>query len=420
MTGMVHSPTSRFNPVTLIFLKIFVMGLAGIPAAYLFDRESFDSIFANKLSDPRFISISLAAIIYSVVIMGTLYYGLGLRRKIVSYCRRDIILLDQNQYRWIWMLTFALVLICIGYLFVQTGGRHPALSALHSSYKDIMLMRRGVGESVNMNVYNLGFKFLLPFNMILALFFLKNRTVYLILSAALFIVMGTFILEKSPVVSIIIMLVMFQLLMSGLSMKRLIFYALFAVLLISSMYFLTRFASNLSSLSSGLSRRILYGEISDLPYYFEAFSETKISPLELLPPYVARLFGQDDSQSASRSIMEYTNPSAVKLGTAGVANSFFVGEAFAVAGIWGVVLSPFLIILNLGFFIFLFSKLRKNIFFVFLFAWLLYKTFEGVFGGISYFTFSGLHMTLLFLLYLCLSAAFVKRVKKNRRGLADA
>jgi hypothetical protein len=110
--------------------------------------------------------------------------------------------------------------------------------------------------------------------------------------------------------------------------------------------------------------------------------------------------------------MEYTNPAAAAQCTVGVANSFFIGEAYAVAGYIGVILSPFIVMANLTFFVYLFSRLKKNTFFIFLFAWFLFKTFDGIFGGISYFTFSGLHIILLCVLYYLFIYTFIKNTKK--------
>ena len=181
------------------------------------------------------------------------------------------------------------------------------------------------------------------------------------------------------------------------------------------MYFLTKFATNIPSLFTGIARRIFYGQISDLPHYFELFSNNNISFSSLLPPYIANLFGIEGIKSASHLVMECTNPVAASLGTVGVANSFFIGEAYAVAGDMGVILSPFIIMANLTFFVYLFSGLKKNIFFVFLFSWFLFRIFDGIFGGISYFTFSGLHIILLCVLYYLFSYTFVKNAKKLRR-----
>lgn len=404
---------NRLNPISLIFLEILVLGVVGIPFAYLFDRSGYEENFTAKLGSGRFMGIAFASIIYAVLVMAFLYRGLGLKRKIASYMCDEMIPMTTSRMHWLWFITFGLSLLCFLYVLIQLGGHHPALEALRSDYFGIKVLRREVGQSINMNVFNFGLKFILPLNLILALFFLRKRLILLISSIALFLIMSTLILEKGQIVSVMILVIFFRMLMSPPPLKKLFLYVLIGLVLISFMYFLTKFAANLSSLSQGLTNRIFYGQIADLPSYFEVFADKQISPVSLLPPYMTRLWGRGDIKPAARLVMEEVNPEAVKLGTAGVANSFFVGEAFAVGGVIGVLVSPFLVLANLWLFVYLFCAMKKNILFVFLFSWFLFKTFDGVFGGISYFVFSGLHLVLLFLFYYLLSYAFVKFSRRS-------
>ena len=406
---------TKINPISLILLKIVVMGLISIPFAYLFDKGSYFYYFTQKLASEKFILISYLYTSYALLVMAVLYYGLGLKRKIRVYINKEIVNLTKHHYELVWVITFVLAFACFTYIFIQTGGRHPALEAIKSDYSAIKVLRHNISLAVNMNIYNIGFKFLLPVNIIISLFFLRRRILSLI-SLLLFVLMSTFVLEKGGIVSTIILIIFVRMLISEIPFKKFLQYGSISLLLISVMYFLTRFATSISSLFTGITKRIFYGQISDLPHYFELFSKYKISFSALLPPYMANLFGIEGIKSASRLVMESTNPAAVSLGTAGVANSFFVGEAYAVAGHIGVILSPFLVMANLAFFVYLFSGLKKNVFLIFLFAWFLFKTFEGIFGGISYFTFSGLHIILLSLFYYLFSYTFIKNAKKIEKG----
>ena len=406
----------KINPINLILLKVIIMGLIGIPFAYCFDKGGYALYFTQNLSSENSILISFFYTLYAFMVMVFLYYGLGLKRKTKIYMNKKITHLTKRNYQWVWLVTFLLAFACFAYIFVQAGGRHPALSALGSDYTGIKVMRHNISLALNMNIYNIGFKFFLPINIIISLFFLRRRLLSLI-SLLLFVLMSTFVLEKAPIVSVIILIVIFRLLFSKVPFKKLLNYGLISLFLISAMYFLTKFATNISSLFAEITRRIFYGQISDLPHYFELFSNYKISFSSLLPPYITKLFGNEGIISASRLVMEHIHPVAASEGTVGVANTFFVGEAYAVAGHMGVILSPFIVMANLAFFVYLFSGLKKNIFFVFLFSWFLFKTFDGIFGGISYFTFSGIHIILLSLFYYLFSYTFVKNAKDIKKKL---
>lgn len=404
-------PKININPVNLILLKIVIMGLLSIPFAYLLDKGAYSYYFTRKLGNENFILISYLYTFYAFMVMAILYYVLGLKRKIKVYMNKKAVHLAKHHYEWAWLITFVLASACFAYILIQTGGRHPAFEALRSDYSGIQVLRHNISLTVNMNVYNLGFKFFLAINIIIALFFLRKRYLSLI-SLLLFALMSTFALEKGLIVSTIILIVFCRILISEIPFKKLLYYGFISLFLISGMYLLTKFATSFPSLFTGIIRRMFYGQISDLPHYFELFSNNNISFSSLLPPYIANLFGIEGIKPASRLVMEYTNPAAAAQGTVGVANSFFIGEAYAVAGYIGVILSPFIVMANLTFFVYLFSRLKKNIFFIFLFAWFLFKTFDGIFGGISYFTFSGLHIILLCVLYYLFIYTFIKNTKK--------
>jgi len=413
------SPSSRsaLNPVSLILLKILVMGMLGIPFAYFFDPTNYVFRFAGKLSSESSVLKAYLAALYGFFVMAVLYYGLGLKKKMARYRAKEMVHLKASSYHWLWSVTFFLAAACFVFVFIQARGRHPALAALRADAFEIKAIRYQVGTSIQMTVFNFGLKFLIPLNMITALFFMKKR-LFFFASILLFLLMGTFVLEKSPIVSLIVILIFFKMLMSGFSTKQFVFYGTVAFFLLSLMYFITKFATDVPSLFASMTPRIFYGQISDLPAYFDLFSQRRIGAQALLPPYLTGVLGLKTA-SASSLVMAYTNPEAVSQEIAGVANSFFVGEAYAIGGILGVAASPFVVMANLGFFIYFFSRLKKNIFFLFLFSWFLFKTFDGVFGGISYFTFSGFHLVLLLLFYFFLSLTFVKQAKRLKTAGLD-
>lgn len=387
------------------------MGLIGIPFAYLFDKGGYVYYFTRKLDNENFILISYLYTLYAFLVIVILYYGFGLKKKMRVYIDKKIVHLAKHHYELAWLITLIFTFACFVYIFIQTGGRHPALEAIRSDYFQIQVLRENVSSAINMNIYNLGFKFFLPINIIISLFFLRRLFLFL-LSLLLFVLLSTFGLEKGLIVSTIILIIFFRILISEIPFKKLLQYGLISLFLISVMYFLTKFAISIPSLFSGIARRIFYGQVMNLPHYFELFSNQKISFSCLLPPYIANLFGIEGIKASSRLVMEHIDPVAVSQGMAGVANSFFIGEAYAFAGHIGVILSPFIVMANLTFFVYFFSRLKKNIFFIFLFAWFLFKTFNGISSGISYFTFSGMHIILLSVFYYMFSYTFVKNAKK--------
>src|SRR6185369_5793948 len=108
-----------------------------------------------------------------------------------------------------------------------------------------------------------------------------------------------------------------------------------------------------------------------LPYYFILFEHDQQPPYTLLPPYMQSALGRT-VDSPGRKIMIYIEPSAALEGVAGNVPSFFVGEAYAIAGNWGVVLAPLLAALELWLVAACFAALPKNPITLTIYAWLLF------------------------------------------------
>jgi hypothetical protein len=122
----------------------------------------------------------------------------------------------------------------------------------------------------------------------------------------------------------------------------------------------------------------------------------------------------DITFNASTGHLEFTRPNVNRgekawyTSVAGVANTFFTGEAFAWAGYPGVILSPFIVMAHLAFYIYLFKRIKKTWLTVYVFSFFLYKVFIGIFGGISYFIFSSMHIILIALLMLLVSWRYLE------------
>jgi hypothetical protein len=193
-------------------------------------------------------------------------------------------------------------------------------------------------------------------------------------------------------------------LFSPVYLLKVLKYFVVMMLLIILLFSATKYTTfGLSSLWNYVGVRILYGQVQDLPYYFKAFSDEKVNIRALMPSYVVK-----NQESAARVVGAYSIKKIYSrekevrsyLGVVGDANTFFTGEAYAWGGYLGVISSPLIVMANLVFFIYLFSKTKKTWFSVYIFSFLLYKVFIGIFGGISYFIFSSIHIVLMAFLLL--------------------
>jgi hypothetical protein len=386
------------NPLGLAFLKLLLMSLVGVPLAAIVDPGgSFFYLVGGRSQE--YIGPAYAWSWYTFVVLLGLTIGFGLNRRMTAYQLRPVVGFGRSDYLRIWSLALAGTLACAAVLFVQSGFTHPGLGAWGLSEMDVAQRRIEVWENVNQNVYNLGVHLFGALALVVSGFFLRSKGLFA-LSVVVFLLLATFSLAKSPVADTVVELAFVYLVLRRPSWRAIPLVAGGILLALIGMAWLTRWATG-SNLAVALGVRIVWGQIADLPHYFNLFAHDRVGFAALLPPYIQNLFGAVEP-SPSRLVMEFSNPEAVRLGIAGVANTLFIGEAYAFAGIPGVVLSPVLVAAHYAFVIWLFGKLRKDVFTVFLFGYLLDRMTSALFAGISSFVFSAMHIVLGAFLWIVL------------------
>jgi hypothetical protein len=398
----------NISPLTVLFAEIFFLAITGGTLIIIFYPEGMGYIYYDK----GYPFISYLSILYASLVLGAISFGFSLQKRLLAYATRNCLTPSTSIFLLCWCFTFFSAFGCFMLVFVQSGMEHPMISALRSeNVFQIATIRSDITKAIDMGVYNLGLLFLLPLNLIISVFLLRK----ILLSIASFILLfllGTFTLAKAPLAYVLIFVLIFRTVYSPLYLRGAISYLSLIILSLILLFVCTGYAVfNIQSVVKNIGDRILYGQILDLPYYFEVFSKDKVGLKSLMPPYIV-----GDQKSPARIVAEYSvkkrflckpldnkEEEAVYARVAGVANTFFTGEAFAWAGYLGVILSPFIIMAHVAFFIYLFGKVRKTWFSVYLFSFFLYKVCIGIIGGISYFIFSSIHIVLIAFLLLLIS-----------------
>jgi len=403
----------RLHPLMLIFAEILIIGIVGGLILFIFQPRGIGYLPYEE----DYSLIAYLSILYSTLVIGGISYKIGLPRKLLFYAESDYVMPSDSILLSFWNVSFFLTLGCLVWLFVQADMRHPLLSALgQDNVLQVAVLRSEILKKIDMRIYNLGLIFFQPLNLIISIFLL--RSVFLsIASLSLLFLLGTFTLAKAPIIYILIFAFIFRMLFSPLYFRNALKYLGIISLSLILLFISTKYATfNSRSIVKNIGGRILYGEISELPYYFEIFSIEKVNIKSLMPPY---LVGKQ--KPAARIVAEYsvdkkfsalpggdTGEKALYARVAGVANTFFTGEAFAWAGYPGVILSPFIVMAHLAFYIYLFKRIKKTWLTVYVFSFFLYKVFIGSFGGISYFIFSSMHIILIALLMLLVSWRYLE------------
>jgi hypothetical protein len=289
---------TRLHPLILIFAEIFVIGIVGGLVILVFYPEGVGYIYYGI----GYSLIAYLSIVYSSFVIGTISYKAGFQKKILSYAERECVIPITSFLLLLWCVTFFLSLGCLIWIFVQAGMRHPMISAIGSyNIVEIATLRSTIVKTINMQVYNLGFIFILPLNLVISVFLIR-RIWLSIASVSLFLALGSFTLAKAPVVYFLAFVFIFRTLFSPFDLRNSLKYLTIIILSVVLIFVFTKSAGfNIRSIVKDIGSRILYGDILELPYYFEIFSNDRVNIKSLMPPYLV-----GDKKSAARIVAEYS------------------------------------------------------------------------------------------------------------------
>jgi len=374
----------------ILFLKILMLQVIGAPFAYLFDSQGWFFNYASMV-DKEYMIRSYLWSIYAVGIFAVSYFFTGSHKLVKQYQKRQVVFYSKSYLTKVWLISFAAGLVITLILLVQNDFVVPGFAAFGRSYREFLEIRMATQSRINVNLLNLGTSLFLVLSLSIALFFIKRPTIIL-LTIGQAVLLCAFSLEKATISDVVFSLMIFYFLYKRPSLMILFKGMIIFICAICLMYILSKTATSIEVMALAIFRRIIYGQFLALPFYFASFAGQKMGYFPLLPPYVQNLFGGIEN-SPARVVMEnYINPQGVIEGIAGVASTFFIGDAYAVCGNLGIIIAPFLVSFNFFITIALFSRLKKSIWNIFIYSYLFNKLQYGLFGSISAFVLSGFHI----------------------------
>lgn len=377
------------NAYHLTLLRFAVFALIGVPLAAAIDPAGHFFYLVGGQSR-EWIPVAYGWTLYAFGVMVLAYYAFGLRGAVRAYQDRAPVPMDRAAAQRLWAVAFAAAAVCTLVLFVQNGFTHPALAALGRGARDVAILRIETTAAINMSVYNLGLHVFAALALVMAAMVLRQIGL-IVPTVALFFLLATFSLAKSPIADVVVELAFVYLLLRRPSWRVIPVLAVVLIAALGFMAWFTGWSSNLRGFGLSIGLRVVWGQISDLPHYFNLFSHERLDPVALLPPYVQSALGVS-AKSAARLVMEFSNPSAVVAGTAGVANSLFIGEAYGVAGIFGVLIAPWIVVAHFVVASRVFLAVRKDVLTIFVYGYLFDRMTAALFAGISSFIFSAIHI----------------------------
>lgn len=231
---------------------------------------------------------------------------------------------------------------------------------------------------------------------------------YLLLVLSILIL--TYNLEKAPVIFFILGFVFLRILLLGeIKTKQLLFIGTGAIILILFQYLFLSDSFELASLfnfNSGILGRILLGQSAGVYLTFDTFP----IPFDYLgfgslSENITSFFDLEPVERSSRYLIERYNPAAVDIGSAGVINTFFVAEAFANFGYFGLIVAPIYVGFLIQIMYMFFIKSPKSPIFIGLFAYFSYK--GGITGGFNEYIYNPNLFILFTLMLFCYSYGMV-------------
>lgn len=345
----------------LFYFQILIMTLIGIEFIY-------GGIYGQALADfgvtRESITIALFTVWYSTVVLSValMLFLKNTRNQTAAFWNKPIVTEGLNSDKEFFAICTLVAIFCVFYLYMKEapifqllkgdiGNVLVARVAYNRSFGGSHLIKNVLGESISVLVAYITF-----------LYYRTYKTRYWRFIAIINFYCGLIIsganLSKSGMVMFLIPYI-FLFVCSGVRIKlnKLIMLGILCMILLIIMYSVqTKGATGgwkvLLDFRGGPIGRILYIQIQCLPTYFMVFpalhSHTMGRGISLL-----QYIGLPHIESA-RVVAEYLEPAGVAAGKVGIANSLYIGDAYANFGWLGVFIAPVIVA---GLYAFFYKKL---------------------------------------------------------------
>lgn len=345
----------KLNLISFAYYLILVFFFIGGSLVYLGFRDHY---LIAKVSGEDVIHKTYFILVYSIIIFPL---SICLFNKLMGICNIkhsfnekiiDMTALGKNM-DIVWMIIAVLGMAGIAamvYVFKQIG-YFPLERLWSTGGSELSVNRIEITNAFKGNVYirNIIMLTITPMLSYIAYLYMRitKQWKWCFLFALLFlysVIAKTYNYEKSPVVWYLFYFYLLEILLGNRKvMKWLAGIGIVGILIILWFYYgVFGYEGSIFTLSNGPVSRLLITQAATLFLHIQAFPA--------LSPYLegismSRLWGKVLGLSSSgirsgRVVMELFNPAGVRNGTAGVMNTFFIGEAYANWGIAGTLLAP--------------------------------------------------------------------------------
>jgi len=343
----------------------------------------------------------VTALCFLVLIL--LYRILPTKKFMLEFQHKPFLKHSRSHYVNIWYVLSAVIFFNCMVMFWQSGGVLPLFQGATMDPTSYSIYRAEISNTINMSLANLTLQLLVTTSIFISFVCIcKSALLYRSGSVLLLAFSACFSLARSFLPIALLILLFMYLLYKPISLNKvprwMILSILIILLLVLSLIVYSTKENSIRVAMHILSDRLIHGQWLGMPLYLYYYENYHITSMTFLHPIVRSVLGINVPSTPGRELMEYFFPLGVSAGSVGNIPTFFAGEAYAVAGWWGVCLSVLYISLMLCLLTFVFKQMRKTYISCCLYGWLAYKVTSGLTLGISAFLFSGFSAMIGFLL----------------------
>ncbi|OJU14510.1 MAG: hypothetical protein BGN88_07935 [Clostridiales bacterium 43-6] len=419
---------AKLNVISYIFYMFVMQTLIGGALVFLGDtgHYTFKYLTDFKSIDIMFISVMATAILLPMTIV--LIYkicNINMKERYQNYLDSEVTI-ESEQIVFLFISAISFICLTLLLILLYKIGYIPAIKLIRAEAgfnfgtERIKISGLSVINNYVKNILILSFIPVMSYvAFVFALITKKSR--WILLFVVLFcasVIVKTYNFEKSQVIFyLFVYLIIYTYVKGRISKKLIVSFMTVALVFILLIYYQMGYSLSFSKddLYNGPIGRTIFTQVGTLTYNFDLFpSIFGFLNGRSLPNILLTLFHIDGDQLRSaKLLMEYYGSTHVFEGTGGVMNSLFIGESYANFGFIGMFFSIFYMGGLLSFFMWIFTKIKKNAIYIVLFAILTSKITLTIHGGFMDFiyNFDAIIITVL-LVGIKLSASFYPKLQQ--------
>ncbi|MEM8981966.1 MAG: O-antigen polymerase [Pseudomonadota bacterium] len=409
------------KPLWFIWCVVGVFAIAGFPVAALIDQDGIFHALTARVA-PRFVNLAYLWTCISFAIVLIVAMLCRAHRNHDKFLSKPLPQQRKGYYFHAWLLLTGSSLLVSTYLFIATGFRLPLLNLL-ADPTSYLLLRTEARANISQTLLNINLVFLCPLSICLAAFFIeRGRFLKVLIAIVNTLLAASFSLAKSPIAMALLVVIVFYAFLRPIPIFKLGRYGFLMLAVMIPLFMASGSGredwSGERSVVEILGGRIFYGQWAGLPYFFKIFEKDRVSIGTLQPRYLRSGEGgswshRGEELPARQAMREITGYRDLESAGVGVAVTYFIGEAYAVWGEFGIVLASVLVGLQIALLASVFARLPRTVWTMFLYAWFIYKMTMGMITGASAFLFSATT-------YLLLLIALITYLTHVAREIAQA